>query len=131
LALWLWLWGLAASACSWFLLGVGLWAMLRGILPEPLTADRWGLYTAGMGVAYVAGFIIVLVPSGLGVREFFLTLFLTMPSAGLATLLGTREEARAVAVLTVLLLRLVWTTGELVMVGVVYWLPATTVSSPT
>jgi uncharacterized membrane protein YbhN (UPF0104 family) len=108
--------GLALTACGWFLLGVSLWAMLQAISGNPpaWTWDRAGLFTAFMGVAYVAGFLFILVPSGLGVREFFLTLFLVGPESG---------QDRATVILAVLALRLVWTTAELVVVGVVYWFP--------
>ena len=83
--------GLAISFASWVLLGLGLWAMVQGVVRESLAWETAGLYIAYMGVAYVAGFIILLVPSGLGVREFFLTLFLTMPDAGLQSLVGSNE----------------------------------------
>jgi uncharacterized membrane protein YbhN (UPF0104 family) len=118
--------GLAIAACSWCLFGTSLWVMLQGVAPRPPSPDYLGLYIAFMGVAYVAGFIILLVPSGLGVREFFLMLFLTTPSAGLLES-QSPQEARAVAVLTVLLLRLIWTTGEVIVVGIVYWLPSRSV----
>jgi uncharacterized membrane protein YbhN (UPF0104 family) len=113
---------LVIAGCSWCLLGASLWVMLQAVAPRPPTLDYLGIYIAFMGMAYVAGFIILLVPSGLGVREFFLVLFLTTPLAGL---LGSQspQEVRAVAVLTVLLLRLVWTTGEVIVAGIVYWLP--------
>ena len=81
----------------------------------------WALFTAFASFSYVAGFLIIFVPSGLGVREYFLTLFL-VPEIHI---LGQMEmgEARGKAVLTVLLLRLVWTAAEVAAVGVLYWLP--------
>jgi uncharacterized membrane protein YbhN (UPF0104 family) len=90
--------------------------MLRAVLTQPPEWDleTWGLFTAYMGLAYVAGFVILVVPSGLGVREFFLTLFLVNPQEG---------RSRASILLAVLLLRLVWTAAELVTAGIVYWLP--------
>ena len=57
------------------------------------------------------------IPSGLGVREFFLTLFLVPELA------SEGQAARGTAVLTVIVLRLVWTVAELGMAGVVYCLP--------
>jgi uncharacterized membrane protein YbhN (UPF0104 family) len=64
----------------------------------------------------VAGFVIVVAPSGLGVREFFLTLFLAPELAALAGL--GEAAAQATAVLTVLVLRLVWTAAELVAAAI-------------
>src|SRR5262249_44891922 len=109
--------GLLITVPLWFFLGTSLWAMLRAVLDKPSgsTLDGWALDTAFMALAYVAGFIILLVPSGLGGREFFLTLFLVDPTAG---------RPRAEVLLTVLLLRLVWTVADLLMAAAVYWLPA-------
>jgi uncharacterized membrane protein YbhN (UPF0104 family) len=109
--------GLLIAGCAWFLLGTSLWAMLQAVLTRPprWTLEAWALDSAFMALAYVAGFIILLVPGGLGVREFFLTLFLVDPAAG---------QPRAAVLLAVLVLRLVWTTADLAMAAAVYWLPA-------
>ena len=72
--------------------------------------------------AALMGFVIILVPSGLGIREFFLTLFL-VPELG-PLLDEDTGQARALVVLTVLVLRLVWTSSELLLSGVLYCLPA-------
>jgi hypothetical protein len=115
--------GLALTAVGWFLLGASLWVTLRAVTDQapPLTMASWGRYSAALSLAYVCGFIILLVPSGLGVREFFLTLFLTPDLAAHAGL--GEAEARATAVLVVLLLRVVWTAAEMVMAAAVYWQP--------
>jgi uncharacterized membrane protein YbhN (UPF0104 family) len=114
-------WSFLAEGCiwaagSWLLMGTSLWVILQAVAPRPpeWTWDAWALTTGCLALAYVAGFIILLVPSGLGVREFFLTLLLVNPEQGLD---------KATVVLTVVLLRLVWTTAEMVLAGVVYWLP--------
>ncbi len=108
--------GLLVTTVGWALLGVSVWAVVQSVLPEtePLTPDAWARYTAMMALAYVAGFLAIVMPGGVGVREFVLTLFLRpeFPEAG-----------QALAVVAVLLLRLVWTAGELVLAAVVYWLP--------
>jgi len=108
--------GVLLTACGWFCLGAGLWCMLRAVLTRPPAFDghTWVMFTASMGVAYVAGFVILVVPSGLGVREFFLTVFLVNPEEG---------RDRASILLAVLLLRVVWTAAELVTAGIVWWLP--------
>jgi len=108
--------GMALAACGWLLLGASLWAMLQAVLSSPpdLTLQTWGLATGFMAVSYVAGFLFLFVPSGLGVREFFLALFLVDPLAG---------RPRSSILLAVLLLRVVWTTAELVVALAVYFLP--------
>jgi len=91
--------GLLITGCGWCLLGVSLWALVQGVLPETeaLTPDAWARYTAMMALAYVAGF--------------------------LAPELTATGEPRALAAVAVLLLRLVWTVCELLTAGMVYWLP--------
>lgn len=106
--------GLGLTACSWALLGVSLWAMLQGLPDAPAWGwERWGRYTAFVSLAYVAGFLTLPAPGGLGVRELILQQLLT-PELG--------DPARAVV--AVLLLRLVWTAAEVLLAGLVYPLPA-------
>jgi hypothetical protein len=107
--------GLLATGLEWLCHGASLWAAVRGALSEPpaWNGDLWGLLTAVMGVSYVAGFVILLAPSGLGVREVFLILFLV------PLLHRTTAEAEAAAVA----LRLAWTAGEVVMIALVWRLP--------
>jgi hypothetical protein len=114
--------GLVITAGGWLFLGASLWAVFQSILAEPLplTGKTLAHCTASLALAYVAGFIFVLVPNGLGVREFFLTLLL-VPQV--EPLVGS-GDSREIAILAVLLLRLVWTVAELVVVGAVYWLPS-------
>jgi uncharacterized membrane protein YbhN (UPF0104 family) len=114
--------GLLLTAAGWALLGASLWAALHAVVPElPWSWALWGRMTAYVGVAWVAGFILF-VSGGLGVREFFLTLFL---APELVRLFGLGdEEARKTVMLSVVVVRLVWTAAELLMAGAVYWLPA-------
>jgi uncharacterized membrane protein YbhN (UPF0104 family) len=120
--------GLLLASGGWLLLGASLGAALHAILgPElPWSIVGLGRLAAVMGLSYVAGFVIVVSPGGLGVREFCLTLFLTPELAALGL---EADSARAVAVLAVLVLRLVWTLAELVMAGLLYWLPQQRVDS--
>jgi hypothetical protein len=126
--------GLILTAGGWLLLGASFGLVLAAghdlPLGEPGSLAFLGQLPAIMGVAYVAGFVILLTPGGLGVREFMLTLFLTPE---LETLLRLpHDEARALAVQAVIILRLVWTAAELAMAAVVYWLRSPpSASSPT
>src|SRR5581483_9474554 len=111
--------GLLLTAGGWMLLGASFWVVTAAVVPHgpewSLTA--WGRYTAYAALAYVASFVILVVPGGLGVREFLLSLFL-VPEVG--RLLSSGEAAaRAETVVIVLVLRLVWTAAEVVMAGVV------------
>jgi hypothetical protein len=112
--------GLAASACGWSLLGLSLWATLQAVLPEAqtLTVTLWARHTAIVGLAYVAGFLAVFMPSGVGVREVVLLALLTPE---LESELPGSAQAAGVAALAVVLLRLVWTTAELLLAAGLYW----------
>ena len=114
--------GMAFTTVLWCLFAVSLSCVLQALIPGRLgwSFDLWVRLTAYLSAAYIAGFVIILVPSGLGIREFFLTLFL-VPM--LRPVLGEdAEEARAIVVLAVLVLRLVWTSSELVLSGILYCL---------
>ena len=115
--------GLLIISLGWLLLGLSMGATLHGILGAELTwsPEFLARLAAIMGLSYVAGFVILFAPSGLGVREFFLTLFLTPELVRLCSM--DEDQGRGSAVLAVLVLRLVWTAAELVLVGLLYWLP--------
>jgi hypothetical protein len=112
--------GLALTACGWALLGLSLWAALQAILPEPgaLTASTWAQYTAMVALAYVAGFLTLFMPGGVGVREVLLQVLLTPELA--ARHINAPEGVAAAAVL---LLRLVWTAAELGLAALIYCFP--------
>ncbi len=114
--------GLLMAGAGWLLLGASVAATLEGIVgPAASFGDlpTLGRLAAAMGLSYVIGFVILVAPGGLGVREFFLTLFLTPELAGLPGM--DAAEARGTAVLAVLVLRLVWTASEMVVAAVLYW----------
>jgi glycosyltransferase 2 family protein len=113
--------GLLVTAVGWLFLGVSLFAVLRAVVGPDVawSWDGWLRLTAALSLSYVAGFVFVLIPNGLGVREFLLNLFL-LPQ--LVALTASEEVGAATAALTVWLLRLVWFAAELVLSGVIYWL---------
>lgn len=107
-------WGWLSIAGGWFLMGLSLWATLRGMgitetATGPLYAwSQWPLFTAAVSLAMVAGFL-SLIPGGALVRETVLT--------GLMQ----QELGDGVALLSAVMLRLVWLAGELVLSVILYW----------
>lgn len=103
--------GLGITACGWGVLGLSLWVMVYAVLPEPpaLTVESWLRYTAVLSLAWVAGFMAIVVPGGVGVREFVLL-----------TLLRNDGPEPLIAA-AVLLARVLWTLAELLLAGVLYW----------
>jgi hypothetical protein len=106
--------GLGQSAIGWGLLGASLLAVSESLYPGaiPITFRSWGICTASVSMGYVAGFIALFVPGGLGVREVVIQQLL---SSLLAESMPT--EAQGAAVFIVLVLRLVWTSVEVVAAG--------------
>jgi hypothetical protein len=114
--------GLAMTAFGWMLLGASFWASLQAVLDEPrlMTLSEWGRLSAILSLSYVAGFMVMFIPNGLGVREFFLNMFL-IPELSLH---WTGESASVVtAIWAVWLLRVVWFAAEIVATAVVYRFP--------
>jgi hypothetical protein len=115
--------GLLLTSACWFFFGLSLFAVLRGIGGEAVTWSwqSWWKDAGGTALAYVSGFVILLIPSGLGIREFFLRLFLIQTITSRMPM--TEDAARATASLAVLVLRLVWTSAEVAIAALLYCLP--------
>ena len=113
--------GLLATGCGWIVMGVSFWAVLQAVLLEPpaFTVPHWANLVACLGLAYVAGFLVIVVPGGVGVREFVLLNLLGQ---------GTNEPLYAAAILV---LRLVWTAAELIVAAIVYWFPVPLAKTPS
>lgn len=111
--------GLAWEMLGWFLKGASLWTVLKSLPPAavPLHVDTYLQCTAFTSVAAATGFVVLVVPSGLGVRELLLQRFLT-PALGMWL---AADDPKALAVVAVLLLRLVWVTAEACAAGVLYF----------
>jgi glycosyltransferase 2 family protein len=112
--------GLAITSGVWVCFGLSLWAMIRGLLPqaEPMTVVAWASYTAIISLACVGGFVAVVVPGGVGVREWVLDSLLAPELAA-----GAALAAEPRTVMIVLLLRVAWTAGEVVMAALFWPLP--------
>jgi uncharacterized membrane protein YbhN (UPF0104 family) len=112
--------GLLHGACGWCLLGLSLGLVVRAVAPHP---PSWDLPTylgdlAAVALSYVVGFVVLVAPGGIGVRELVLQHVLTQRFAGP---LG-EPVAAGLAVVIALVLRLVWTVAELVVaVGLWWW----------
>jgi uncharacterized membrane protein YbhN (UPF0104 family) len=112
--------GLAMTGCGWLVMGLAVWAMLQAVLPgpSPLTPQSWAGYVASIALGYVAGFVILVVPGGVGVREILLQALLSP--------LGSP----AIVTAAVILLRLVWTAAELAVAVLLYFVPASPAQTP-
>ncbi len=69
--------GIAANAIAWLGYGAALWLLTRGLLPG-VRLD-FGRAVAVFTASYLAGFLALLAPGGLGVREGLFILMLQQP----------------------------------------------------
>lgn len=119
------LFGLVWTACGWSAMGMSLWALIQAVVPEPApwTWEAWGRCTAFVSLAYVAGFLILFTPGGLGAREVILQPFL-VPELALMPLVGSayQLDADRLAWVVVGLLRLLYIITEVILAGATYLL---------
>jgi glycosyltransferase 2 family protein len=116
------LFGLAWTACGWCAMGMSLWALIQAVIPEPTpwTWDAWGRCTAFVALGYVAGFLILFTPGGLGARELILKP-LVVSELALAPLVSA-EYADKLAWWVVFWLRLLYIMTEVILAGAAYLL---------
>jgi uncharacterized membrane protein YbhN (UPF0104 family) len=83
--------GIAANAAAWVTYGVALWLLARGVLP----GAGLGVVEAigGFAASYIAGYLFLLAPGGLGVRESVFVIMLE-PRIGLANALALAAVSR-------------------------------------
>ncbi len=107
--------GWALMTLAWALLGLSYWATLEAMaIPGLDPIGELPRYTAGVALAMVAGFLLLVSPGGIGVREAALAA-LMIPY--LKTLSPHPELA---AWASAAVLRLVWLGAELVISAAVY-----------
>ncbi|HEY8105693.1 MAG TPA: lysylphosphatidylglycerol synthase domain-containing protein [Gemmatimonadales bacterium] len=83
--------GIAANAIAWVGYGAALWLLARGLLPD-VKLDLPTAVTA-FTASYLAGFLALLAPGGLGVREGLFILMLQQPiGIGPATILAVASR---------------------------------------
>jgi glycosyltransferase 2 family protein len=115
---WLLARGVVQDAVGWVLLGFSLWLTVLAVLPDGpgLTPDVFLQDLGAVALSYVAGFVVLVSPGGLGAREFILQLALTPqlePSTGSA--------AGGLAAVVALVLRFVWTVFEVIFSLGLWW----------
>jgi uncharacterized membrane protein YbhN (UPF0104 family) len=98
--------GLLWSVLGWLLLGLSQVAVVRAMTPGGVPPDRWLLIAGSVALATVAGFVVAVLPGGLGVREWTLMTILA-PALGDET-----------AVVSALALRLTWVGVEAIAAAV-------------
>lgn len=59
---------------SWLAFGLGFWFLVRTVYPVAI--DRFPLALASIGTAWIGGFLMILAPGGIGVREGLLLVML-------------------------------------------------------
>jgi len=117
---WLLFQGTVHGVIGWLLLGVSLGLLLEAMNPGwEWTGSRAAALVGTVALAYVAGFVVLVTPGGLGVREW--VLLHTLPPLLLS---GGDTVPMILAALAALWLRLIWTVAEVLCAGVLYLRPA-------
>jgi hypothetical protein len=94
--------GIPVELAAWALMGASAVACAQALPGGLVPPGDWGLLAAATAFAVAAGFVAVVMPGGLGVREWVIM-------AVLAPILGSER-----AVVSALLLRLIWVGVEVV-----------------
>ena len=116
---WHLIFGLLIGTTGWVLLGLALACSLHGAaVGLAWDAATLARLTGILAVGYVAGFVVLVSPGGLGARELFLT-WLLAPEVAAAQDLPYKLASGKVA-LVVLLMRLAWTVAEVVAAAALF-----------
>jgi len=102
--------GLFAFLITWILFGLSLGLTIRSVSGNPIEFADWPVWTGAVSAATVIGFLVIIAPGGLAVRELLLSMILSPHIGG--------KQAVAAAVL----LRLVWLVAEITAAGVLYYM---------
>ncbi len=104
---------------AWGLLGLSYWATLHAMGVPGLSPLRdLPYYTASVSLAMVVGFLLLVLPGGLGIREAALV---EVMIPYLEQELRLPAHAQLAAWASAAVLRLVWVISELVASAVLYW----------
>jgi glycosyltransferase 2 family protein len=104
---------------GWVLMALSYYATLQALGIEGIdpVADL-PRFAAGVALAVVAGFLLLILPGGFGVREAFLVKLMLPYLEGLG-----RPDAASTAWASAILLRLVWIVVEASISGIMYFVP--------
>ena len=104
--------GLVIDSIGWAFLGLSLFMAIQGVVPTPieLTRDAYLSSLSAVALSYVAGFVIVIAPGGLGAREL-----LVQQMVGNLLQPIVLGAAQPLAAVVSLMLRLAWTIAEVVI----------------
>lgn len=113
--------GWLAMSLLWFMYGLSLGLTLKALgVHSVMQASMVPNMVAAVSLATVAGFLILILPGGLGAREFVLIAVLAPALSGKLTD-SSHISVELVAVLAAGLLRVVWLITEAVVAGA-FWL---------
>jgi hypothetical protein len=102
--------GLAITSLGWVLHACSLGCALQAISDKPVELSQFPVWLASVSLSTFAGFIILVAPGGIGVREWVLIEILKdQPNIG-----------ADMAMIVAGLLRLVWFAAELAIAGILY-----------
>ncbi len=110
------LYGVPLMLGYWALLGASFWCVLRGVGVNVPPAV-YPLALAAIAASMVAGFVIVVAPGGMGVRESIIIMLIAAP---LAAVTSTPDAA---ALVSACVLRILWIVVELICAAVCYSIP--------
>jgi uncharacterized membrane protein YbhN (UPF0104 family) len=117
--------GWTGMTLGWVLMGGSLWAALKSMgIEAPAPLAELPRYTASVALAMVAGFL-SLIPGGAVVREAILTRLLVPHLGDVAPMVNPE----AAALVSAVLLRLVWLVSELVLSGLLAFTRGRTLKS--
>ena len=107
--------GWLAMGLGWAIMGFSYWATLRGMdVPSADVLQEMPLCSANVALATVVGFMAILIPGGVVVREALLGGLM------LPYLTGVVEDAASKALISALLFRVVSVVSEVLISGILY-----------
>lgn len=102
--------GAIVTSLGWMCHALSLGFTLQAVSSRPFDLAQFPLWLASVCVSTVGGFVILVAPGGLGVREWLLVEMLKdQPAVGVAQ-----------AVVAAFLLRVVWFLSEMISAGILY-----------
>lgn len=99
----------AVNVLAWLVYGLAHWSLARAI--APVTLSHLPLIVGAVALAWIGGYLALITPAGLGVRDGLLGLFLA-PMLGAGPVVVLVAVARLLALLLELLILLVWTVSR-------------------